>query len=100
MGDWLRETAKFLDSKFDVDVFYGDPLPRDVSGKDNNYSGFVDIKSIKNKILLSDADYYVLGPIPFMRIQHDPLRGRDIHEARTRREVFCQIRSMRNRRWL
>jgi len=38
--------------------------------------------------LLPDADYYICGHIPFMRMQHDVLKGLGIHEARIHYEVF------------
>jgi len=38
--------------------------------------------------LLPDADYYVCGPIQFMRLQHDALRAMDIPETRIHYEVF------------
>jgi nitric oxide dioxygenase len=87
MRDRLRETAKTY-ANFDLIVFYDAPLPQDVEGTDYDYAGFVDVASIKDSILLPNADYYICGPVPFMRIQHDALKGLGIHEARIHYEVF------------
>jgi nitric oxide dioxygenase len=48
----------------------------------------VDAQAIKDRILLPDADYYICGPIPFMRMQHDSLRDLGMHEVRIHYEVF------------
>ena len=87
MRDRLRETAK-THVNFNLVVFYDDPLPQDVKGQDYDHAGFVDVKAIKDEILLSDADYYICGPIPFMRMQHDALKDLGIHESRIHYEVF------------
>jgi nitric oxide dioxygenase len=87
MRDRLRETAK-SHANFHLIIFYDDPLPQDVAGKDYDYAGFVDVKAIRDAILLPDADYYICGPIPFMRMQHDALKDLGIHEARIHHEVF------------
>jgi nitric oxide dioxygenase len=87
MRDRLRETAK-THVNFNLVVFYDDPLPQDVKGQDYDHAGFVDVKAIRDAILLSDADYYICGPIPFMRMQHDALKDLGIHESRIHYEVF------------
>lgn len=43
---------------------------------------------IKDRVLLPDADYYICGPIPFMRMQHDALLAQGIREPRIHYEVF------------
>lgn len=69
-------------------VFYNEPLPEDIAGEDYDYPGLVDVKLIKDKLLLPDADYYICGPIPFMRMQHDALQNLGIPETRIHYEVF------------
>lgn len=87
MRDRLRETARTRPN-FSLVVFYDDPLPEDVAGRDFDHAGLVDVKAIRDKILLPDADYYICGPIPFMRMQHDALKGLGVREARIHYEVF------------
>ncbi len=78
MRDRLRETAA-TNSNF---------LPADVQGRDYDHAGFVEIGRIKQAILQPDADYYICGPIAFMRMQHDALKVLGVHEARIHYEVF------------
>ncbi|KVL29537.1 NO-inducible flavohemoprotein [Burkholderia sp. MSMB1835] len=87
MRDRLRETANTY-ANFNLVVFYDDPLPRDIEGTDYDLKGLVDVNAIKGAILLPDADYYICGPVPFMRMQHDALKNLGIHEARIHYEVF------------
>ncbi|WP_279612147.1 NO-inducible flavohemoprotein [Burkholderia latens] len=87
MRDRLRETANTY-ANFNLLVFYDDPLPQDVEGADYDMKGLVDVNAIKGAILLPDADYYICGPVPFMRIQHDALKNLGIHETRIHYEVF------------
>jgi hypothetical protein len=35
-----------------------------------DHAGLVDVDLIKDSIPLPDADYYICGPIPFLRMQH------------------------------
>jgi nitric oxide dioxygenase len=87
MRDRLRAIAAAR-ANLHLVVFYNEPLPEDVQGRDYDHAGLVDVDRIKDSILLPDADYYICGPIPFMRMQHDALRNLDIHEARLHYEVF------------
>ncbi|CAE6775341.1 NO-inducible flavohemoprotein [Paraburkholderia domus] len=87
MRDRLRQTAATY-ANFKAVVFYEAPLPGDVLGQDYDGVGFIELDGLKDLILLPEADYYVCGPIPFMRAQHDALRALDIPEARINYEVF------------
>ncbi|APG93750.1 NO-inducible flavohemoprotein [Sinorhizobium americanum] len=87
MRDRLKEAAKTYPD-FRLFIFYNEPLPNDVEGRDYDHPGLVDLEKIKDSILLDDADYYICGPIPFMRLQHDKLLQLGISEARIHYEVF------------
>jgi nitric oxide dioxygenase len=87
MKDHLRQAAA-QHPNFKTFIFYDQPLPQDQLGRDFDYLGFVDIDVIADKIMLPDADYYICGPIPFMRAQHDALIARGIKEPRVHYEVF------------
>jgi nitric oxide dioxygenase len=87
MKDHLQQTAQQF-PKFKTFIFYNEPLPQDQQGRDYDYPGLVDIKLIEDAIMLPDADYYICGPVPFMRLQHDALIARGIKEARIHYEVF------------
>ena len=87
MKDHLQTVAA-QHPNFKTFIFYDTPLPRDQQGKDFNFPGIVAIDKIADAIMLPDADYYICGPIPFMRLQHDALIARGIKEAKVHYEVF------------
>jgi nitric oxide dioxygenase len=87
MKDHLRHTVA-QHPNFKAFIFYDDPLPQDQQGRDFDYPGMVDIDAVADQVLLPDADYYICGPIPFMRMQHDRLIARGIKEPRVHYEVF------------
>jgi nitric oxide dioxygenase len=87
MKDHLRATVA-QHPNFKTFIFYNEPLPQDQAGRDFDYRGLVDIGTIAASVLLPDADYYICGPIPFMRQQHDALIARGIRETRVHYEVF------------
>ncbi|SAL83926.1 nitric oxide dioxygenase [Caballeronia arvi] len=87
MRDRLRQTSATY-ANFKAVIYYDDPLPADVQGKDYDRKGFIDLNELKDLVLQPDADYYICGPIPFMRIQHDALKAMDIPETRIHYEVF------------
>jgi nitric oxide dioxygenase len=87
MKDHLRATAA-RHPNFKAFIFYDQPLPQDQPGRDFDFPGLVDVKRILDAVMLPDADYYICGPIPFMRLQHDALIARGIKETRIHYEVF------------
>jgi nitric oxide dioxygenase len=87
MKDHLRQ-AVAQHPNFKTFIFYNEPLPQDQPGRDFDYPGLVDIDVIADAVMLPDADYYICGPIPFMRLQHDALIARGIKEPRVHYEVF------------
>ncbi|MBK4736703.1 NO-inducible flavohemoprotein [Noviherbaspirillum pedocola] len=87
MKDHLQQTAA-SHPNFHTIIFYEHPLPADSEGSDYDYAGIVDLARIEDRVMLPDADYYICGPIPFMRLQHDGLIARGIKEPRIHYEVF------------
>jgi nitric oxide dioxygenase len=69
-------------------VFYDAPLEDDVQGYDYDHAGLVDLRRVADKVLLPDADYYLCGPIPFMRMQVQALKAIGVPESRLHYEVF------------
>jgi nitric oxide dioxygenase len=69
-------------------VFYENPDDDDIAGYDYDHAGRVDLRSIADSVLKPDADYYLCGPIPFMRSQLDSLKALGVPEARIHYEVF------------
>lgn len=87
MRDKLRKAAA-SNANLKLIVFYDEPLPADIQGQDYHYPGQVDLTNISADILLPNADYYICGPIPFMRAQHDVLRDLGVGEPHLHYEVF------------
>jgi nitric oxide dioxygenase len=87
MKDHLRNVA-VRHPNFAPFIFYSEPLPQDQPGRDFDFPGIVDINRIADALILPDADYYICGPIPFMRLQHDALLARGIKENKVHYEVF------------
>ncbi|MEJ6655026.1 MAG: NO-inducible flavohemoprotein [Pseudomonas sp.] len=87
MKSKLRQAAAEHDN-FHLIMFYNEPLASDQVGQDFDFEGFVDVKRIADRILLEEADYYICGPVPFMRMQHDALMNLGVGEARIHYEVF------------
>lgn len=87
MKDHLRETAA-RHPNFRTFIFYNEPLPGDKEGRDYDFNGFVDLDRILDAVMLPNADYYICGPIPFMRLQHDVLIAKGVKEPRVHYEVF------------
>jgi nitric oxide dioxygenase len=83
----LREAAQQHEN-FNLIVFYDSPLTDDVQGQDYDWEGVVDVRQIPDAILLPEAHYYICGPIPFMRLQHDTLMNLGIDEQHIHYEVF------------
>jgi nitric oxide dioxygenase len=69
-------------------VFYDAPLPSDVLGYDYDHQGLVDLRRISASALKADADYYICGPMPFMRAQVETLKALGVPEGRVHYEVF------------
>lgn len=87
MRDRLKQTAT-THANFRAIIFYDSPLPNDVQGQDYDYPGFINLDLIAREVLLPEADYYICGPVPFMRMQHDKLKSMDIRETHIHYEVF------------
>ncbi len=69
-------------------VFYDAPLETDVLGYDHDHVGMVDLRRIADSVIKPDADYYICGPIPFMRAQVESLEALGVASQRLHYEVF------------
>lgn len=69
-------------------VFYEAVESTDRRGVDYDFEGRLDMTKIADKMMLPDADYYICGPVPFMRAQCDALASLGVDAARIHTEVF------------
>jgi len=80
--------AAGADSSLSTTVFYEFPEANDRPGEDYDYSGRMRLDLLQQDRLVPDADYYLCGPLPFMREQRRALLDRGIDPLRIRYEVF------------
>jgi nitric oxide dioxygenase len=85
--DWLRRAAA-EHPNLKRAVFYERVDASDRAGLDYDFEGRIDIGCIEEAVLLPDADYYLCGPVAFMREQRDALLARGVDEARIHTEIF------------
>ncbi|QGZ60651.1 NO-inducible flavohemoprotein [Paraburkholderia acidisoli] len=69
-------------------VFYEQVSPQDRCGIDYDHEGRIDLARIESIALQPNADYYLCGPVAFMREQRDALIARGVDAARIHTEIF------------
>lgn len=69
-------------------VFYEETTPKDKQGVDYDYVGRIDLTKLKDQVVLPDADYYICGPQPFMKVQSQTLERLGVPPERIHMEVF------------
>lgn len=72
-------------------IFYEEASEADTQGKDYDFTGRIELEKIKDQVLLPDADYYICGPLPFMKAQSQALRDMGVAEERIHMEVFASV---------
>ena len=85
--DWLRGAAATYPDLKRV-VFYEQVEADDRAGGDHDFEGRLDLARIADDIVLPDADYYLCGPVAFMRKQSAALAARGVDLARVHTEIF------------
>ncbi|MBN3812052.1 NO-inducible flavohemoprotein [Paraburkholderia sp. Ac-20347] len=69
-------------------VFYEAVGADDRAGVDYDFEGRMDIGRVEADVMLPDADYYLCGPVAFMRAQREALVARGVDPARIHTEIF------------
>lgn len=69
-------------------VFYETIETSDVAGCDYDHGGRMDLAAIAAQAIQPDADYYLCGPLPFMRAQHAALLALGVQVGRIHAELF------------
>ncbi|MBW0449837.1 NO-inducible flavohemoprotein [bacterium M00.F.Ca.ET.228.01.1.1] len=85
--EWLNETVAAHPNVKRV-VFYEAVEAADRQGVDYDFEGRLDVTKIADRVIVPDADYYICGPVPFMRAQRDALTTFGVEPARIHTEVF------------
>ncbi len=69
-------------------VFYEQVGEGDRQGVDYDHAGRIDWQRIADDVVLPEADYYLCGPLPFMREQHQALSALGVPARRIHAEAF------------
>ena len=85
--EWLNEKVAAHPNVKRV-VFYEAVEAADRQGVDYDFEGRLDMTKIADRVIVPDADYYICGPVPFMRAQRDALTTLGVEPARIHTEVF------------
>ncbi|MFL6637320.1 MAG: NO-inducible flavohemoprotein [Paraburkholderia graminis] len=85
--EWLDETAASHANVKRV-VFYEAVDASDRQGLDYDFEGRLDVTKIADRVIALDADYYICGPVPFMRAQRDALVALGVEPTHIHTEVF------------
>lgn len=85
--EWLSETVAAHPNVKRV-VFYEAVEAADRQGVDYDFEGRLDVAKIADRVIVPDADYYICGPVPFMRAQRDALTTLGVEPSRIHTEVF------------
>jgi nitric oxide dioxygenase len=85
--DWLRDVSR-ENTNVRRAVFYEEVGEGDRGEVDYDYEGRMDIGRIEEVVMLPDADYYLCGPVGFMREQRAALVARGVDPQRIHTEIF------------
>ena len=85
--DWLDAIAA-KHANVSRTVFYEKTHADDRLGSDFDFTGRLDFAKIADQAVLPDADYYLCGPLPFMRAQQDALIAAGVSKTRVRTEIY------------
>ncbi len=86
-GEWLRRSAA-EHPNLKRAVFYESVSADDQPGKDYDFEGRMDLARVEADVMLPDADYYICGPVAFMRAQREALVARGVDASRIHTEIF------------
>jgi len=71
-----------------VATFYSDPLDRDAVGRTHDMDGFITAEWLRTNTPLLDADVYLCGPKPFLRVFVQALARAGVPSSRIHYEFF------------
>ena len=87
MKDYLRHVMA-ENPQVSRAVFYEEVGDGDERGVDYDYRGRIELDRIRDLVLLPDADYYLCGPVVFMRVEQEGLERMGVPKERIHSEVF------------
>lgn len=82
----LREEASSLGAK--VLFCYSDPTEEDIAAQNFDKKGYITSEWLQEVIENKDADYYICGPVPFMKAVYQALVDIGVKEEAIHYEFF------------
>lgn len=92
-GPHIRETAA-AHANLHAAVFYSDPRPADAEGKAFDQRGFITLDWLRANTPFADADFFVCGPLPFMRAFITGLVDAGVPRERVHYEFFGSVEDL------
>jgi PAS domain S-box-containing protein len=77
-----------------VTTFYSAPRPEDVEGRDFDHAGRLTMDWLRENTPLTEADYYVCGPLPFLRAFVSGLAKAGVPQERVNYEFFGPVEDL------
>lgn len=87
LSDHIRRLAQ-QHSRLYTAIFYELVGSEDRPGVDYDFTGRIDLTAIRGQVVLPEADYYLCGPVPFMRAKLLELQSLGVPASRIHYEVF------------
>jgi nitric oxide dioxygenase len=78
----------------DVTVFYSAPRTEDVKGRDYDHAGLLSMDFLSKNTELKEADYYVCGPLPFLKAFVSGLAKTGVATSRIHYEFFGPVEDL------
>ncbi|HEY4251732.1 MAG TPA: NO-inducible flavohemoprotein [Roseomonas sp.] len=88
MGPRMRALAAASGGAISTHVFYEQPRPEDVHGRDHDETGRIGIDWLRRHTPMTEADYFLCGPKPFLRAFVGGLAEAGVPAARLHYEFF------------
>jgi ferredoxin-NADP reductase/MOSC domain-containing protein YiiM/predicted pyridoxine 5'-phosphate oxidase superfamily flavin-nucleotide-binding protein len=86
-GAHIRRMARENDN-VTAHIRYSAPVPDDAENRDFNSKGHVDIELLKQLLPFDDYEFYLCGPVPFMKSLYCGLLSMGVAESRVHYEFF------------
>ena len=93
MGPHVRQLAAEHDT-IHAHVRYSQPLPEDVTGRDYDSRGHVDMALLKS-LPPAAYDFFLCGPTPFMKVLYNGLLEWGVPESRIHYEFFGPVAALK-----
>ncbi len=87
LGEHVRQVAEHR-SNVHAHIRYSRPSGQDIVGRDYDDEGHVDVELLKRLLPSKDCDFYLCGPIAFMRSLFDGLQAWGVPAVRIHYEFF------------